>query len=76
MPLEKFISKITKLTIRDSIIVKLAYKYKREKEYTISNEILVWDYYRNKWVWLNDWDEGQEDVKVCEWVFLDDVFRF
>lgn len=54
-------------------IVKLAYKYDWEKEYTVENEYLQYDDRHDQWVWLHDWNEGQEDVHVLGYVSIDDV---
>ena len=54
-------------------IVKLAYKYDWEKGYTISNELLEWDYSMNDYIWEHDWDEGQDDVFVLGFIKVSDV---
>ena len=59
--------------IKTPLIVRLQYKYDFEKEYTESNEILEFDTNINDWVWLNDWDEGQNDIRVMWWVAVDDL---
>lgn len=53
-------------------IVRIGYKYDYEKEYFIDNEYLFCD--NGDYVWLNDWDEGQEDVILIGIISVDDVF--
>lgn len=55
-------------------IVYLRYKYSWENDWIYSNEILEVDmnvdgYY----IWLNDWNEGQEDVEVLGCIAISDV---
>lgn len=57
----------------ENYIVKLAYKYDWEKQYTISNELLEWDYPSLDYVWLNDWDEGQSEIYVLGFIKISDV---
>ena len=59
--------------LRTDYIVKLAYKYDWEKEYTIENEYLEYDGNQDVWVWLHDWNEGQTDVEVLGYIDIDDV---
>lgn len=55
-------------------IVHLRHKYSYEKDWTYDNQILDVDpdidgYY----VWLIDWDEGQEEVEILGCVAVDDI---
>jgi hypothetical protein len=55
-------------------LVYLKYKYSHEEEWTFSNEILevemsVGGFY----VWLNDWDEGQQDVEILGCIAISDI---
>lgn len=79
MTLKEFFMMLDKLNCCEDVIVKLAYKYDWEKEYTITNEFLeycvfphYWEYISD-WNWLNDWNEGQQDVKVLGYTRLRDV---
>ena len=54
-------------------IVKLSYRYHWEEDYTISNEILEYDYSMDSYVWLNDWNEGQHFVYVIGFIKVSDV---
>jgi hypothetical protein len=54
--------------------VSIRYKYSHEKEWTQSNEVLevelsVEGYY----VWLNDWDEGQQDIEILGCVPISEI---
>ena len=57
----------------DDYIVRLAYKHDWEKEYTISNQLLEWDYSDEDYIWLNDWNEGESDVYVIGFIKVSDV---
>lgn len=72
MTLEQFFKKLDTLP-RNDYIVLLAYKYDWEKEYMVSNEILEYYGTRDEYVWLNDWNEGQQDVKVLGFINVDEV---
>ena len=51
------------------MLVHVAYKYSHEKQYTYSNELLLFDvHYANYYCWYNDWYEGQEDVIFLEFM--------
>ena len=59
-------------------VVKVAYKYHSESEYTIRNQLLVCEA-DGAPVWLYDWDEGQSspeygDVKVLGYIEVEDVY--
>lgn len=58
---------------RQDYIVRLAYKYDWEDKYIIDNELLEYDGCHDDYVWLNDWDEGQQDVKVLGYISIYDV---
>lgn len=59
----------------DVLIVKIKYRYDHETEWTIDNEILepCQGYSDDGWMWLNDWDEGQQQQFVLGWIALSDV---
>ena len=57
----------------DDYVVKLAYKYNWEKDYTISNEIIEWEYSSSDYVWLNDWNEGYDFIYVVGFIKVSDV---
>lgn len=60
--------------IVDVMIVKIKYKYDHEMEWTIDNEILDPCYGGgDAWMWLNDWDEGQQQQYVLGWIPLSDL---
>lgn len=57
-------------------VVKLAYKYHNERDYTVSNQVLCGC--DGIHMWLYDWDEGQSnpkygDVKVLGYIEVADV---
>lgn len=55
-------------------IVRLKTKYRHEHNYHYSNELLIVDTdSKNFYSWLYDWDEGQEDVIILEWMNISDI---
>ena len=74
MTLEEFFEMLKKEHIISDMIVRLAYKYDHEKEYTYSNEILTveWPNY-DTYIWEHDWDEGQQNVWVLGYILVEDV---
>lgn len=58
--------------------VKLAYRYLPTEKYDISIEVCEFciGYGNVSWVWFNDWDEGQKDVVVLDYIALEDVFNY
>ena len=55
-------------------LVYLKYKYSHEEEWTFSNEILEVDMSVDGcYVWLNDWDEGQQDVEILGCIAISDI---
>lgn len=60
-------------SIHQDYIVKLKYRYSFEERYTIENQILEYDGSEDEYVWLDDWDEGQDDVEVLGYIAVQDV---
>lgn len=74
IPLDDFLKTIERRFIRESYIVHLKYRYKHELNFTHSVEVLENE--NGEFIWLNDWDEGQEEVYVVNAVPLADVFEY
>lgn len=64
--LEEFFDKLKKADLYGEFLVKLAYKYGFEKDYRISIECLSFG--TDCTCWLNDWNEGEDDVRVLGFV--------
>lgn len=64
---EKFMQRLTSQMERTDYIIRLGTRYSGEKDYTYSNEVLVYDG-DDTFQWLNDWDEGQDDVIVVGYI--------
>ena len=45
-------------------IVRIRYRYLFEDKWTYDNSILTYDIETDTFTWLDDWNEGQEDVEV------------
>lgn len=75
MTIEEFFNDYLKaLPYIEDQLVYIKYKYSWETEWTYSNEILEADgsvdgYY----IWLTDWDEGQEDVEILGCIAISDI---
>lgn len=55
-------------------IVSIKYKYSHEKEWIQSNEILeVTPSFKEVYVWLNDWNEGQQDIEILGCISVSDI---
>lgn len=53
-------------------MVRLRYKYSHEDRWTYSNEYLECDMsVKGCYIWLYDWDEGQEDIEILGCVDID-----
>lgn len=72
MTIDEMFNEIENQTI-DTYIVTLKYKYDFEENYTIENQILVYDSVVDEYAWQNDWNEGQTDVEVLGYMILGDV---
>lgn len=60
-------------TLSDKIVY-MRFKYSWEKDWTYSKEILYVDMSSDDYyVWLNDWDEGQQEVEILGCMSIDDV---
>lgn len=64
--LDEFFDKLKKADLYDEFLVKLAYKHSFEKDYRISIECLSFG--TDCICWLNDWNEGEDDVRVLGFV--------
>lgn len=74
MTIDQFYKYISNNLCED-YIVRLAYKYSHSREdYYISNEVCSVDMSGNI-IWFNDWDEGQDDIKVIAWCPVDCAFN-
>ena len=73
MRLEEFHEWLKKQPIGDKL-VRMKYKYSWEDKWICSNEYLEVDTsVDGNYVWLNDWNEGQEDVEILGCVDVDDM---
>lgn len=68
---ERFFEWLRSQNRTGEMIVKINYKYDFEKKYTEENEHMEWD--GTDIIWLNDWDEGQEDVIIIGYTWVDEV---
>lgn len=63
--------------INSTYAVKLAYRHSSSDKYTVSVEVceycLGYDY--TGWVWFNDWQEGEDDVVVLNYIDLDTLMK-
>lgn len=75
VPLYEFLEWLNRLFIRQPYIVRLAYKYKWENEYTKSNEYLDVDWETADYYWLDDWNEGHDEVYVLAFIPVADIFN-
>lgn len=59
-------------------IVWLRIKYSHETEWEYIKEVLYLEESCNfdSWCWLNDWDEGQQDVEVLGYTPVHDIAEF
>lgn len=72
MTLDEFFGKLYTNMIYEDLIVRLKYKYNHEDKWIYSNEVL--EYNSNYgYIWLNDWNEGQQDVVVLGYIPVDEV---
>lgn len=74
MPIEDFFRMLDSQSVISDYIVRVKYKHLYEDYYTYSNEFLAYDPQIIDYVWLNDWNEGEDDCYVVAWVRLEDVF--
>lgn len=74
MSLDEFMEYIKTQIVTD-YIVRLKYKYNHETDYTITNEIFVCEIGEDgvNYLWLNDWYEGQQDIKVLGCIPVESV---
>ena len=71
MTLEDFFELLENKIVTD-YIVRIKLKYDHEEQYRYTNELLLVDsdmsYY-----WNNDWNEGETDVTIVDFIAVDDV---
>ena len=60
----------------DDLIVRIRYKYDADKEYTYSNELLLFNSETLSHEWWNDWDEGQQDIELVAVIPIDHIRNF
>lgn len=61
----------------DDMLILIGYKYKHEKNFTYSIEYLSVDFNSpTNFTWLNDWDEGQEEVVYLGFIEVDKIPLF
>ena len=77
MKLDDFFEKIEKWEyIPGDLVVRIEYKYKWEKNFHKSNEILEYIGDKGDWMWLHDWNEGFDIVNVLGYIPVDDISLF
>lgn len=64
MSLDEFFEMIEENGLYDTMVVTLRYKYKFDKTWEVSNEILIVE--NSDFVWLYDWDEGYVEFGEVE----------
>lgn len=73
MSLEEFNKWLESQPIEDKLVY-MRYKYSWEDKWTYSNEVLEADCSVDGfYVWINDWDEGQEHVEILGCVSIDEI---
>lgn len=75
MTLEKFFEVLDKL-LREDYIVRMAAWYDfdpKPHQGELFNEILEYDGNNDQYVWLNDWYEGQQNIKVIGFVAVSEI---
>lgn len=73
MSLEEFNKWLESQPIEDKLVY-MRYKYSWEDKWTYSNEVLEADCSVDGfYVWINDWDEGQECVEILGCVSIDEI---
>lgn len=74
MTLEEFFSMADETS---TYAVKLAYRHSSSEKYDVSIEVCSYQISYNYigWVWFNDWNEGEEDVVVLNYIDLDKLME-
>lgn len=73
MTLYEFEKWLEKQPLR-SKLVSMRYKYSNEEEWEYRNEYLEVDIsVDGNYAWLNDWNEGQEDVEILGAISIDSI---
>jgi hypothetical protein len=73
MTLDEFGKWLEKQPLR-SKLVSMRYKYSHEDKWEYSNEYLEVDTsVDGNYAWLNDWNEGQEDVEILGAISIDSI---
>ena len=78
MKLDDFFKLLYTLPV-DDYVVRLKLKYDHEKDYSYTNELLIYDgsdYEGSIYHWDNDWDEGQQDIEVIGYIPVSEIDRF
>lgn len=71
MTLEAFFEIIDNDIYKRDFIVRIRQKYKHETEWEEMNELLLFE--DGQYIWLYDWNEGQEDIIVLWYIAVEDV---
>ena len=72
MTLDEFFEYLDKLPIQ-KYLVDMMYKYDHEKEWERNNEVLEYDWDLDDYVWLNDWNKGQQCIEVLGCIAIDEI---
>lgn len=70
MTLERFFEDLQYYPACD-YLVEVHYKYDFEDYYTVSNEVLL--FCNDHYAWLNDWNEGQENIKIYKFIAISEI---
>ena len=73
MTLDEFHKWLEKQPIEDKLVY-MRYKYSWEDKWSYANEYLKVDMsVEGYYIWLYDWDEGQENVEILGCISVDDI---
>ena len=73
MSLDEFHKWLEKQPLEDKLVY-MRYKYSWEDRWTCSNEYLEVDMsVEGYYIWLSDWNEGQEDVEILGCIGIDEI---
>ena len=74
MTVNEFNKYLQTLPCIEEQLVRLRYKYDWEDEWEYSNQILIVNMdVEGYYCWLQDWNEGQEDVEILGCIALSDI---
>lgn len=58
----------------EDYLVKIKLKYDHENAYRYEITTCIYDFDRHAWIWGDDFNEGEQEIYIVDYISFEDVF--